>query len=99
LTDSHVKLNSLDDSQELLNNSHHKLAFDYDEDTMSLVEDPTLTTAEILLSNNSDFSAGNVPIAFEYYCYEIEADASHFHYHGPKNYDYKTRILCYHLHH
>jgi hypothetical protein len=34
-TDSHVKLNSLDDMQELLNNYHHKIAFNYYEDTMS----------------------------------------------------------------
>jgi hypothetical protein len=46
LTDIHVELyrDSLDDTKELLNNSHHKIAFDYDEDPMSLVEDPTLTT-------------------------------------------------------
>ncbi len=74
LTDSHVKLNNFDDMQELLNNSHHKIAFYYDEDTMSLVEDLTLTTLEVPLSNDSDTSAGNAPIAFEYYCYDIEAD-------------------------
>jgi hypothetical protein len=67
LTDTHIKLNSLDDMKEFLNNIHHKIAFDHDEDTMSLVEDPTLTTAVTLLSNTSDFSAGNAPIAFEYY--------------------------------
>ena len=27
VTDSHVKLNSLDDTQECLNDSHHKIAF------------------------------------------------------------------------
>jgi hypothetical protein len=27
VTDSHVELNSLDDTQECLNNSHHKIAF------------------------------------------------------------------------
>ena len=27
VTDSHVKLNILDDMQEYLNNSHHKIAF------------------------------------------------------------------------
>ena len=27
VTDSHVKFNSLDNTQECLNNSHHKLAF------------------------------------------------------------------------
>jgi hypothetical protein len=39
LTDSHVKLNILVDS-------HHKIAFDYNEDTMSLVEELTLTKSE-----------------------------------------------------
>jgi hypothetical protein len=52
LTDSHVKLNILDDMQELLNNGHHEIAFNYDEDTMSLVEESTLTTFEISLSDN-----------------------------------------------
>ncbi len=51
---------------------------------MSLVEDPTLTTAETLLSDNSDFSAWNAPIACEYNCYEIEADAHQIYYNGPK---------------
>jgi hypothetical protein len=37
LTDSHIKLNSLDDMQECLSNSNHKIAFDYNKDTMSLV--------------------------------------------------------------
>ena len=44
LTDSHIKLDILIDTQEPLNDSHHKVAFDYDEDTMSLVEKPTLST-------------------------------------------------------
>ncbi len=52
LTYIHVKLYILDDMQELLNNSHHKIAFDYDKDTMSLVEESTLTTSELPLSNN-----------------------------------------------
>jgi hypothetical protein len=73
LTDSHVKFNSLDDTQELLNNSYHKTALKYDQDTMSSVEDSTLITSEVPLSKNSDFSAGNAPIAFEYYCYDIDA--------------------------
>jgi hypothetical protein len=34
-TNSHVELNTLDDTQECLITSHHKLAFDDDEDTMS----------------------------------------------------------------
>ncbi len=84
LTDSHIILNSLDDMQEYLSNSNHKTAFDYDEETMSFVEELTLDTLEVLLSNNSISSAGNTTIAFEYYCYEIEADAPQFNYHGPK---------------
>jgi hypothetical protein len=76
LTDSHIKLNNLDDTKECLSNSNHKIAFDYDEDTTSLVEELTLDTSEVLLSNNTISSAGNATIAFEYHCYEIEADAS-----------------------
>ena len=30
MTDSHDKLNSLDDTQECLSNSNHEIAFDYD---------------------------------------------------------------------
>jgi hypothetical protein len=75
LTDSHIKLNSLDDTQECLSNSNHKIAFDYNKDTMSLVEELTLDTLEVLLSNNTISSAENTTIAFEYHCYEIEADA------------------------
>jgi hypothetical protein len=84
LTNSHIKINILDDTQELLNNFHHKIAFNYDEDTVSLVEESTLTTLEISLSNNSDSSAGNASIDFEYYCYKIESDAPWFNYHGLK---------------
>ncbi len=36
VTDSHVKLNILDNTQEFLNNSHCKIAFDYDEDTTEI---------------------------------------------------------------
>ncbi len=76
LTDSHIKLNSLDYTQECLSNSNHKIAFDYDEDTMSLAEELTLDTSEVLLSDKTISSAGNATIhAFEYHCYEIEADA------------------------
>ncbi len=75
MTDSHIELNSLDDTQECLRNSNHKIAFDYDEDTMSLVEELTFDTLEVSLSNNTISSAGNATIAFEYHCYEIEADA------------------------
>jgi hypothetical protein len=35
LISSHDKLNALDNTQECLSNSHHKIAFDNDEDTMS----------------------------------------------------------------
>jgi hypothetical protein len=84
LTDSHIKINSLDDTQECLSNSNYKVAFDYNEDTMSLVEELTLDTLEVLLSDNTISSAGNATIAFEYHCYEIEADAPQFNYHRPK---------------
>ncbi len=73
MTDSHI-INSLDDTQECLSNSNHKIAFDYNEDTMSLVEELTLDTLEVLLSDNTISSAGNATIVFEYHCYEIEAD-------------------------
>jgi hypothetical protein len=36
------------------------------------------------LSDNSDSSAGNAFIAFEYYGYEIVAGAPQFNSHGPK---------------
>ncbi len=85
-TGSQVKLDVLDNTQEAFNDSHHKIAFafDYDEDTMSLVKEPTLTTSEVSLYYISDSSAGNASIALEYYCYEIEADAPWFNNHGPK---------------
>ncbi len=35
LTDSHVKLDILVDTQELLSTSHHREAIEYDEDTVS----------------------------------------------------------------
>jgi hypothetical protein len=54
LTDSHLKLNSLDDdTQECLSNSNHKIAFNYDEDTMSLAEELTLGTSEVSLSDKT----------------------------------------------
>ncbi len=84
MTDSHVKVCNLDDTQECLSNSNHKIAFDYDKDTMILVEELALDTSEVSLSDNTISSAGNAPIAFEYHCYEIEADAPRFNYHGPK---------------
>jgi hypothetical protein len=75
LTDSHIKSNSLDDTQKCFSNSNHKIAFDYNKDTMSLVEQLTLDASEVSLSDNTTSSAGNATIAFEYHCYEIEADA------------------------
>jgi hypothetical protein len=48
--------------------------FEYDEYTTSLVIDPTFTMVEILLFDDSNFSAGNAPITLEYQWYEIEAD-------------------------
>jgi hypothetical protein len=51
---------------------------------MSLVEELTLDTLEVLLTDNTISSAGNATIAFEYHCYEIEADTPQFNYHRPK---------------
>jgi hypothetical protein len=65
LTDSHIKLDILVDTQEPFKDSHHKVALDYDEDTVSLVEEPTLSTLDISLSDNSNSSAGNASTAFE----------------------------------
>jgi hypothetical protein len=59
LTDSHVKLDTLVDTQEPLSTSHHRIALEYDEDTVSLVVDPTLCTLDISISDNSNSSAGN----------------------------------------
>jgi hypothetical protein len=84
LTDSHVEFVTLDDTQEPSNTSHHRVAFDYDEDTISLVEEQTLSTLNISISDNSNSSAGNASTAFEYECYEIEDEKPQFNYHGPK---------------
>jgi hypothetical protein len=84
LTDSHVKIDILVDTQEPFKDSQHKVALDYDEDTMSLVEEPSLSTWDISLSDNSNSSAGNASTAFEYKYYEIDADAPRFNYHRPK---------------
>ncbi len=66
LTDSHVKLDILVDTQEPLSTSHHKIAFEYDEDTVvSLVVDSTLSTLDISISVNSNSSTQNAS-AFEY---------------------------------
>ncbi len=68
LTDSHIKLDILVDTQEPFNTSHHRVAFEYDQDTVSLVEEQTLSPLDILLSDNSNSSAGNASTAFEYEC-------------------------------
>jgi hypothetical protein len=73
VTDSHVKSIILDDTQECLNNCHHRIALEYDEDKLSLVVDPTLSTLDISVSNNSDSSTENAS-AFEYECYDVEDD-------------------------
>ncbi len=70
--------------QEFLSNSNHKIAFDYNKNTMILAEELTLDTLEVSLSDNTISSAGNATITFDYHCYEIEADAPWFNYHGPK---------------
>jgi hypothetical protein len=84
LTDSHVKLDILVDTLETFSTSHHREAFEYDEDTVSLVAEQTLSTLDISLSDNSNSSAGNITTAFEYECYEIEDDTPPFNYHEPK---------------
>ncbi len=83
LTDSHVKLDTLVDAQESFSTSHHRIALEYDEDTVSLVVDPTLSTLDISISDNSDSSTGNAS-AFEYECYEVKDDTPWFNDHGPK---------------
>ncbi len=81
LTDSHV--DTLVDTQESFSTSHHRIALEYDEDTVSFVVDPTLSTSDILISDNSDTSTGNAS-AFEYECYAVEDDTPQFNYLGPK---------------
>jgi hypothetical protein len=71
MTDSHVKLDTLVDTQESFSTSHHRIALEYDEDTVSLVVDPALSTLDISISDNSDSSTGNVS-AFEFECYEVK---------------------------
>jgi hypothetical protein len=48
------------------------------------VEEQTLSTLDMSISDNSNSSAGNASTAFEYECYEIENDTPQFNYHGPK---------------
>jgi hypothetical protein len=80
LTDSHVKLNVLVDTQEPLNTSHHKIAFNYDEDSVSLVVDQTISTLDMSISDISNSSAENASTAFEYECYKIKDDTPQFNY-------------------
>jgi hypothetical protein len=84
LTDSHVKLDILVDAQEPFKNSHHKEALNYDEDTVSLVVEQSLSTLDISLSDNFNSSEGNASTAFECECYDIEDDTPQFNYLGPK---------------
>jgi hypothetical protein len=49
------------------------MAFEYDEDTVSLVVEKTLSTLDMLISNNFNSSAGNAS-AFEHECYKVEGD-------------------------
>ncbi len=74
MTDSHVELDILVDTQEPLSTSHHKIAFEYNEDTVSLVVDPTLSTLNTSISDNSNPSAGNTS-GFEHECYKVEDNA------------------------
>jgi hypothetical protein len=73
LTDSYVVPETLVDTQEPLSTSHHRIAFEYDENTVSLLVDPTLSTSDTSISNNSDSSPGNAS-AFEYECCEVKDD-------------------------
>jgi hypothetical protein len=61
LTNSNVELDILVDTQEPFKDSHCKVALDYDEDTVSLVEEPTLSTLDISLSNNPNPVLGMHP--------------------------------------
>ena len=68
-----MKLDTHVDTQEPFSTSHHRIALEYDEDTVSLEVDPTLSTSDISISANSDSSTGNAS-AFEYECYDVEDD-------------------------
>ncbi len=83
MTDSHVKIDTLVDTQESFSTSHHRIGLKYDEDTVSLVVDPTLSTSDISISDNSNSSTGDAS-ALEYECYDVKDDTPWFNYHGPK---------------
>jgi hypothetical protein len=57
------------------------------------VEESTLATLEVSLSNDSS-SQQNASIAFGYYCCEIEADAPQFNYHYTKLKGTQKMVLC-----
>ncbi len=57
------------------------------------MEELTLATLEVSLSEYFDSSAGNASTAFEYYCNEIEPDAPWFDYHGRKIKIPKQKLL------
>jgi hypothetical protein len=48
LTDGHNKLHILVDTQELLNTSHHRIGFEYDEDTPPKKSLPAFSTIMIV---------------------------------------------------
>ncbi len=83
LTNSHIKLDTLVDRHKSFSTSHHTISLEYDEDTVSLVVDPTLSISDISISDNSNSSTGNAS-AFEYECYDVKDDTPWFNYHGPK---------------
>jgi hypothetical protein len=66
LTDSHVKLDILVDTQEPFKNSHHKVALNYDEDIVSLLEEQPSPHRTYLSPTTPNSSAGNASTAFEY---------------------------------
>ncbi len=83
LIDSHIKLDTLVDTQKSFCTNHHRIVLEYDEDTVSLVVDPTLSTSDISIYNNSNSSTRKAS-AFEYEYYEVKDDTTSFNYHSPK---------------
>ncbi len=67
LSDSHVKLDTRVDTQESFYTSHHKIAFEYDEDMVRLMEEPTLSILDMSIFDNSDSSAVNASKKIEYH--------------------------------
>jgi hypothetical protein len=57
------------------------------------VEESTLTTSEVSLSDDSSFQQ-NASIAFGYYCCEIEAYTPQFNYHYTKSKGTQKMLLC-----